>query len=128
MTNNQGDLTLVERLEAAECGSRQLDYEIREAVNDPHWNLRVPADWSQSLDAALALAERVLPGFHCHIGDLPVSDDADHEPHHKFGALLYNPEPYVRNRKDFMEHGATRPLALCAAILKALNPEQSHGV
>lgn len=85
---------------------------------------RDPPRLSQSLDAALALAERVLPGWHCHIGNLPTSDDADHEPHHKFAALLYQPEPYVRNRKDFMEHGATPALALCIAILRAKGAEQ----
>lgn len=135
---------LIERLETAEAGSRELDAMVEVAVRRveaartglkrEHWakwrhsapglvgdghTQYASAPVTTSLDAALALAERVLPGFHCHIGDLPVSDDADHEPHHKFGALLYDPAPYVRNRKDFMEHGATRALALVTAILKA---------
>lgn len=116
--------SLIERVESAAEGSRELDREIGELTNA---SMRTSGDvvglgydrFTTSLDAALALAERVLPGWHCHIGDLPTSDDADHEPHHWFGALLYLPEPYVRDREDFMEHGATRPLALCAAILRA---------
>ena len=44
-----GHSALIARLEAAEAGGRELDYEIRDALNDPHWNIRVPADWTTSL-------------------------------------------------------------------------------
>lgn len=53
---------LIARLEAAEVGSRELDAAVCDALNwrktDGVWVF--PAPVSQSLDAALALAERVL--------------------------------------------------------------------
>lgn len=53
---------LIQSLEAAEGGARTLDYAIKAwlEVHDKYWDNRVPADWTTSLDAALALAERVL--------------------------------------------------------------------
>ncbi|WP_292229403.1 hypothetical protein [Brevundimonas sp.] len=54
--------SLIQSLEAAEGGSRELDYAIKAWLepHDEYWALRVAADWTASLDAALALAERVL--------------------------------------------------------------------
>lgn len=134
---------LIARLEAAEAGSRELDEAVSTALCDskfrtcieglsdeqggmwmyefdghaPSSALRV----TTSLDTALALAERVCPDHHSSVGNLPVSDDADYEEHHSFGALLYSryTKPY-----DALGHGATRPLALCIAILKAKLAEQ----
>lgn len=58
---------ILERLEAASEGSRKLDYAIKHWLetntDDEYWKLRVAADWTTSIDAALALAERVLPGW-----------------------------------------------------------------
>lgn len=100
---------LVDRLSAAAAGSRHLDYELKDALNDPHWNLRVPADWTTSLDAALALAERVLP-------DRPIL--MDRMPDGSGWAQ-------VRGTLSFNAKAATPALALCIAILKALAPTPS---
>lgn len=58
--------SLIEKLEGAEVGSRGLDYAIKSWLEpiDAYWASRVPADWTTSPDAALALAERVLQGWH----------------------------------------------------------------
>lgn len=139
---------LVEKLEAAEAGSREFDGLVEVAIRDvfasrsglkqEHW-----AKWrsnaagfvsdgyttyasdpvTTSLDAALALAERVCPDHDWSVGCLPVSDDADYEEHHHFGALLYSryTKPY-----DALGHGATPALALCIAICRALNLNETR--
>lgn len=141
-------LELIERLEKAEAGSRELDGAVWYAAFEPdveHGCLHVEqteqgprevltcelgSKWADdvgpyttSLDAALALAERVLPDHDWSVGCLPVSDDADHEEHHHFGALLYSryTKPY-----DALGHGATPALALCIAILRALRTTEQH--
>jgi hypothetical protein len=115
---------LIERLEAAEGGSRELD---REIARECGWtNLDVPTFWvksvcdaagfppgtaqatplphyTTSLDAALALAERVLPDeiWTCEFG--PSSSHAE-----------------MKNARFIIEGVARTPaLALTAAILKA---------
>lgn len=65
--------SLIEKLEGAEVGSRELDADVALQVGwtvhpgdnwiGPHAEIAVP-DYTTSLDAALALAERVLPGWH----------------------------------------------------------------
>lgn len=72
----------------------------------------------KSLDAAVALAERVLPGHDWSLGHLPTSDDADHQEHHEFGCFFYA-HPHVASRQDGLGHGATAPLAMVTAILRA---------
>lgn len=128
---------LIERLERAEAGSRELDVAIclllvpNEAQPNGGWRYWPTPDSevssidprrvTTSLDAALALAERVLPDHDWSVGCLPVSDDADYEEHHSFGALLYSryTRPY-----DTMAHGATPALALVTAVLKAQGAQQ----
>ncbi len=112
---------LIKRLEAAEAGSRELDFAIMAHfgytnISDPRDALDCwrgsdgkshfeNATFSRSLDAALALAERVLPGWGWsaggsrgeHYGRLDTPDGCDFE------------EAYA----------STPALALCAAILKA---------
>lgn len=119
---------LIARLEAAEEVTRDLAVEFatfmyadpeafKGAVNyDPELWVERNQSPLCSLDAALALAERVCPDHHSSVGNLPVSDDADYEEHHHFGALLYSryTKPY-----DALGHGATRALALVIATLRA---------
>ncbi len=117
-------MTLLSRLQDAPVGTRELDREVAAVVNQGPFIETIgtnkfeidPPDYTTSLDAALALAERVLPDHEWSVGCLPVSDDADYEEHHNFGALLYSryTKPY-----DAMAHGATPALALCAAIIAA---------
>jgi len=91
---------LIARLEAAEAGSRELDYAIKAWLEpiDDYWAIRVAADWTTSLDAALALAER--PGMDgWRIMYAALMNWKAHDPR---GPLLQ-----------------TLPLALCIATLRA---------
>jgi len=111
---------LVERLEAAECGHYGLDDAvwIHCGLILPHPNgahTHLPPV-TTSLDAALALAERVLPGF-----GFFLRKDKD-------GCncgLVYPDGHFVT---PGCGQAPTPAIAMCIAILKALNPEQSHGV
>ena len=121
---------LIERLEGAGEGSRELDAEIARLFGGQaiarfgDWDCREDGTgiwrplprYSSSLDAALALAERVLPdltkinvwtyvrGKHHHC---EIETDED-----EFDAL----------------NASTPALALCIAILKArATQEQTHG-
>lgn len=129
---------LIERLEKAEAGSRELDALVwcatvpggatydtgRSRVTYPDKSWAIITSFSPvttSLDAALALAERVMPDHNWSVGCLPVSDEADYEEHHSFGALLYSryTKPY-----DAMAHGASPALAVVTAVLKAQGTQQ----
>ncbi len=108
----EGLSALIARLEAAEAGSRELDYAIKvwlEPIDD-YWAIRVAADWTTSLDAALALAERVLgTGQEYEI------------------TTLYNIARVTLNMNHGEESGpfygsndcCVVPLAICAATLRA---------
>lgn len=119
--------SLIEKLEGAEVGSRELDADVALQVGwtvhpgdnwiGPHAEIAVP-DYTTSLDDALALADRVLPGHDWSLGHLPTSDDADHQEHHEFGCFFYA-HPHVASRQDGLGHGATAPLAMVTAILRA---------
>ncbi|ASE38439.1 hypothetical protein [Brevundimonas vesicularis] len=140
--------SLIEKLEGAEGPSIVLDAEICWTLERPRaiqafWRgamgkpgplpdefSRLPRglgmaslevgspNYTASLDAALALAERVLPGHDWSLGHLPTSDDADHQEHHEFGCFFYA-HPHVASRQDGLGHGATAPLAMVTAILRA---------
>jgi hypothetical protein len=77
--------------------------------------------YTASLDAALALCERVLPG---ESWGLQNNDRGQRlEPHHKFWAAIGLYEPGGK----YQGSGATPAIALLAALLKALiSQEQSH--
>jgi hypothetical protein len=87
---------LIKRLEEAEAGSLELDVAIWDAMGG--WSVAHPPAYTTSLDAALALAERLgLDGWR----------------------LLY---AAMLNWKAHDPRGPlskTLPLALCIAILKA---------
>lgn len=107
---------LVERLEAASVGSRVLDVAIWDALGG--WSVNSPPAYTTSLDAALSLAGRLLPELFWALGFLPESEDAAWEEHHQNYAALH-PYLHVSDRRDAVGYGATAPLALCAAVLKA---------
>jgi hypothetical protein len=137
--------SLIARLEAAEVGSRELDAEIAVLTrwpalgNIPHWvhdeEMEVrsrgnigfknlpgnPAEWTSplvttSLDAALALAERVLPGW------VTTLDGPDKG---RWYASVSIPTRTSRTVGGHFYARAPRPaLALCAAILKAREASQ----
>ena len=123
---------LIARLEAAEAGSRELDSRIVYALDlAPHGFWRIPGvehgtwaaagnttwvapHYSTSLDAAMALAERVLPGWEGEID---------------FGrrgfACLHPEQPYPAHL-EYNAEASTPALALCAAILRASEQERGE--
>lgn len=133
---------LIERLEAAEAGSRELDAHVWAGVNGYElfehdgagWRYRMSSGdimrhertsyispLTTSLDAALALAERVLPGW--------LRDTSEHETGRWYGCVT-NPK---RNRRLLSgvsyAYAPTPALALCIAILRAraLNTGSGEG-
>jgi len=102
---------LVERLEVAEAGNGHLDVLIHAALwpSDPSigWNEQPPV--TTSLDAALALAERVLPGW--EVGARVNQDQT---------ATCYVSDGGPIGMSRFQQSEKPTPaLALCIAILKA---------
>jgi len=99
---------LIKRLEEAEEGEPLLDREIWVALEFDRNRSPVDApEYTTSLDAALALAERVLPGLYMwkvEFDDEPTSTPA--------WAKIYA-------KRDGQGSAATAALALCIAILKA---------
>lgn len=111
-------MSLIERLEAAEVGSRELDAAIWYALIEtcggkPDKDMigRWP-DYTTSLDAALALAERVLPGWHWELDNVGGSP---------YAANLTNPVGrfLICGDTEVYSTAPTPALALCIAILKA---------
>lgn len=130
--------SLIEKLEGAEVGSNRLSDEVLSACG--YAETRFPMDsctyWvhpsapksplsvaqesvTTSLDAALALAERVLPGWYWRAGRTPLG-------HWHYGRYTYGWVHLSRTDASNCDRGdeatgwaATPALALCAAILRA---------
>jgi hypothetical protein len=105
---------LIKRLEEATAGSADLDREVERALRVVPMGLREDGTWGQkqrpwtaSLDAALALAERVLPGW-CWMIERHKNGTAT--------AWLHEWNAYGEGEQVVSN---TPALALCAAILKA---------
>jgi hypothetical protein len=103
---------LIKRLEEAKRGSADFDREVERALRVVPMGLREDGTWGQkqrpwttSLDAALALAERVYPN-----GWL----DLDVRP----GRTSHARQCFEGNRAHHAEH-ASPIIAACIAILKA---------
>jgi len=131
---NPDHAALVERLENATGPDRELDRDIGFAVGswsirniDPHGNLiYVPSDdtyyadhpgsmypaFTESVDAALALAEKVLPSMRT----ISTCDDTL-----AVSAKIWVYPNGLSNGGEFMVEGMQQslPLALCIAVLKA---------
>lgn len=113
MTNRR---ELADRLEASECGSRELDA----AVCDLSWNLSdgfwvYAAPVTTSVTAALALAEKA-------VGIAYVLDNACQTTHKaQPTAHLWN------DAGKHTAHARTMPLAICAAILRARLDDEGKG-
>jgi hypothetical protein len=142
---------LIQRLEAAGEGSRELDalvnlrfHHDREYLwslsglnaQRPLWKdidldktvLRCPSEYgldrpvTTSLDAALALAERVLPGWDWSVTTITTSFGGVK----KVNALIVHPDhPSDKDISTFGEAN-TPALALCAAILRARSAGESQ--
>lgn len=99
---------LVEKLEAAEVGSRSLDQAVWLATGG--WEgVNAPPSFTTSLDAALALAERLLPGQEYEITTLyGVARVGLNLNHGEDGGPFYGENVC-----------GSVPLAVCAAAVKA---------
>jgi hypothetical protein len=128
---------LIKRLEEAEAGSRELDalvfrrfggplpkefagygveltWQADGSATMPVGEMQVrydPPAYTTSLDAALALAERVLPGVRV------VTDSACRETGRPGAGFVFS--QHGEKISGVMNDGATVALALCAAILRA---------
>lgn len=127
-------MSLIERLEAAEVGSRELDYAIMDALG--YSNISDPRDaiecwrgldgkaryenavYSRSLDAALALAERVLPG---HAMNVCKDQGPPDGPDFRWSSVIarHSLEGPVGRPGWWFGVSDTPALALCIAILKS---------
>ena len=135
--SDQTITSLIEKLEGAEAGSRELDLDVAQALNMKLWGRRHPSNnshqwmtemagssvpvprFTTSLDAALALAERVLPGWYWRAGRTPLGQW--HHGRYTYGwAHLSRTDASNCDRGDEATGWAATPaLALCAAILLA---------
>jgi len=119
--------SLIERLEAAERGSREFSVEVENALGQAKFvqplkydpgsmdHVRVHRPVTESLDAALALAERVLPGWRMHaLQDQDGMYQTDNTATRWFCGVSEK-----RGPGNVMSKSPTPALALCAAILKA---------
>lgn len=134
---------LIARLEAAEAGSRELDALVWKALNPRgeiaikgagrpglvNWRCRIPGatianSWTNpgryttSLDAALALAERVLPGWY-----FGVQQNRYVSPDMPDNWSAYLSAPRALDQGDIEGEAPTPALALCIAILRAKQGE-----
>lgn len=108
---------LVEKLEAAEVGSRSLDQAVWLATGG--WEgVNAPPSFTTSLDAALALAERVLPGWFVGL----QQNRWVHREGPAWAAYLTPPKSSLEIEGD----GPTPALALCIAICRALNLNETR--
>lgn len=108
---------LIERLRAAEAGSRALDWTIAHEFSESHTPEVCPT-YTASLDAALNLAARFFPGWHWEIELWPGETTVQ-------GAPEYWGEGYVAaDRGGAYETAKTPALAFAAALVsaKGLNP------
>jgi hypothetical protein len=143
---DQSITSLIEKPEGFETGSRELDWLIADATGHPSFARKIEGFWppfnersradkdvpaySTSLDAALALAERVLPGW----GWLVRSDEErgafanltrwDFAPvvdtvSISFGRPVAHAGDPTNGGRAAPVFARTPALALCAAILRA---------
>lgn len=105
---------LTQRLEAATCGERELDAElafrfmpgfVRGRSNDAAY----APSFTTSLDAALALVERCLPGWRWAVGVYGTGYQAALD-----SGGVFN---------QFHSEAPTPALALCLALIRALEPQ-----
>lgn len=110
---------LIARLEAANVGDLDLSADVIEATGTPVPR-DVPITWLEghecapvttSLDAALEMAERVLPLGSWALKSAPNQDC--------LATLYFTDYKFVSRCKT--AYGRTSPLALCIAILRALD-------
>lgn len=137
---------LIERVEKATGPDRELDADIYEALGyevkrrservEEGWRVRRTVDWryldgsrwlamdylTASVDADLALLERVLPGWRAEIrwGDWPQHIE-------RHDATLWNNDTSKRESVfGVSANAATLPLAIIAATLRAMQTQENE--
>ncbi|MGR6533079.1 hypothetical protein [Brevundimonas sp. RM1] len=112
---------LIARLEAAEVGSRELDAEIGQSLGvamcgdkDGAWGAW-DAHWTSSMDAALAIVERVLPGWRWSVQQL--------DPNYEASLTIPNGAFLLSSDTEVYAISKTPALALVIAILRAKQGE-----
>ncbi len=106
--SDQAITSLIEKLEGAEVGSRELDCAVARVLDC--YKGFATEHLTTSLDTALALAGRVLPGWLWTAGTA-----ASGRPYACIMDMAW-PAP---KRREHDAHASTPALALCAAILRA---------
>lgn len=101
---------LIERVRNATGPDREIDWDVDEALTGEVPDFHGCPRYTASIDAALALVERVLPGWQIAMGTCGEDDIP--------WACLTEPDDDCR---DFPASAPTIPLALIAALLSALN-------
>jgi len=119
------DLTaLIERLEAATGPSRETDHEIHTATNKAlraGFRFGHVPHYCSSVDDAVALAVRVLPGWYFeHIGNDAMGGDYDMS----WVGWTVDISPGMSG--GFQGHAKTLPVAICLAVLRALSAQEDE--
>ena len=96
---------LLKRVQAATGRDERLDREIALRLDEVAENLGTHPTYTGSVDCCLELIERVLPGWHWHVGYGPK------------GIMPY--ASLVRGDARFEAIAPTVPLALLIALLRA---------
>ena len=129
-------MTILDRLRSAETGSRELDFHVYAESNNSeligHWRMtrrENPSDWldldepswpnsgvppyTASIDAALALVDKMLPGWDWEVGR-----------YHRltFQAVLW--ERGYRDKTQILGHGASPALAIVTALFTAIEAKE----
>lgn len=106
---------LLRRVNEATGPDREIDEAVRRTF-DPNGRYFYSVNWAvtSSTDAALALVERMLPGWHWTLNSCELYHDDDLE---RFHAELDN---YDVDTGDGPYY--TAPLAILSALLRALSP------
>lgn len=122
--------SLLERVRAATGPDRELDYAVSRFADGElarHSSLHLP--YTASIDASLALVERLLPGWRWGISSHSLKDGVYQEgphaglPRHVDGFRAHVTERSALRPMPSIADARTAPLALLAALLSALNKD-----
>jgi len=114
-------MTILNRLRSAESGSRELDAAIESVAKDWHYPDGVTATahhYSTSIDAALALVERMLPGWLVKLNKRVVPG---------WSVRLMSPsfDFFSTNDFDGEDVPQSAPLAILTALFTALEAKDT---
>ena len=108
MTDDLGDL--LQRVRSASGRDQRLDRDIARCLDTAAGEPGDPPSYTASIDACIGLIERLMPGWHWHVGYGPK------------GVMPYAFLSQGRIRREAI--AATVPLALMIALLEARSTEK----